>query len=598
MSVPGKLPHWKNYFALDPCHRPAVGRITVELIEALAIPSFNGKAEPYVKATITGYDSDMRWELKEWLPSKRFSLCSNFCIGTLSPVWRGQGRKGGELLTLPVISTAGAVLRLEVMHYDVMTNARGKDAVLGVVEIPLSDMANANLRTNDEKENSDEGKRRISYDGYCNRWYRLQSPITRNNTFAAMSKPIANPHLDESNLEHCTLRKESNKRKIKRPNIAQSLEEIGHRVKNWGWAPVDWVSSLLSIDIPHRHPETMCVQHRSRSSIHVRLKLNCNEIGDLLSHLWFPPVEPYTPVPPYDPQILWKNVICAQQQIKPYQNVVKFIEDAVKWRHTPKICTVSYVIFAFHIMFLPSCLYLLHIYLLVFLGVRLQKVMRIKDHTESAKEKTTEEIQKSDSFCSSLGQSIVSEEDLCDAEKPSKQNVPTEPCAASLTHEKSGNSKSAVSASPSLENKIHHIREMEDDRASKKNDDTVRLNKAVEWIARKVGDNRGLEIAQFKIGQFGRNITNINSFWDGSSPPKTLVAIIAIVFSFLMHCYFSWRLLWIIGTASSFFGSSPFFIRRSRNCLGMWRGVIKVMRRRHLHELEITKKGGYLDATI
>ena len=103
VGVIGKLPHWKNYIAWDRDRRPAVGRITIELLEALALPSIdvNGKSDPYVRATITGYDKDMRWNLKEW--STTFSLSTTYRLGTLAPVWRGSGRKGGELLTLPVI---------------------------------------------------------------------------------------------------------------------------------------------------------------------------------------------------------------------------------------------------------------------------------------------------------------------------------------------------------------------------------------------------------------------------------------------------------------------------------------------------------------
>eukprot|EP00957_Ditylum_brightwellii_P013870 1045498-Ditylum_brightwellii.AAC.1 len=70
----------------------------------MALPSVhmsNGKADPYVRATITGYDRDLKWKLTEWLAEKRFTLCGKYCTSTLSPVWRGLGRKGGELLTLP-----------------------------------------------------------------------------------------------------------------------------------------------------------------------------------------------------------------------------------------------------------------------------------------------------------------------------------------------------------------------------------------------------------------------------------------------------------------------------------------------------------------
>ena len=90
------MPHWRHYLTSNAGKRPAIGRITVEIIEAMALPIVdmaNGKADPYVKATITGYDRDMRWTLREWLSSKRFSLHSNYCTATLSPQWRGAGWK-------------------------------------------------------------------------------------------------------------------------------------------------------------------------------------------------------------------------------------------------------------------------------------------------------------------------------------------------------------------------------------------------------------------------------------------------------------------------------------------------------------------------
>ena len=70
VGVMGRLPHWKTFLRPKLEDRPAVGRLTVELIEALALPSVdivNGNVDPYVRATITGYDRDMKWTLRQWL---------------------------------------------------------------------------------------------------------------------------------------------------------------------------------------------------------------------------------------------------------------------------------------------------------------------------------------------------------------------------------------------------------------------------------------------------------------------------------------------------------------------------------------------------
>ena len=74
----GKLPRWNTFLTRNIDERPAVGRITVEVLEAIALPCsadmLHGKVDPYVRATITGYDRDMSWTLREWMPQKEHSL--------------------------------------------------------------------------------------------------------------------------------------------------------------------------------------------------------------------------------------------------------------------------------------------------------------------------------------------------------------------------------------------------------------------------------------------------------------------------------------------------------------------------------------------
>jgi hypothetical protein len=56
VGIHGSLPHWQSYLTFNPSKRPAVGRITVEVIEALALQrmDFNLKSNPYVRATVSG----------------------------------------------------------------------------------------------------------------------------------------------------------------------------------------------------------------------------------------------------------------------------------------------------------------------------------------------------------------------------------------------------------------------------------------------------------------------------------------------------------------------------------------------------------------
>lgn len=589
VGVLGKLPHWRNYLSLNRNHRPAVGRITVELLEALAVPAIdvNGKADPYVRATITGYDRDMRWNLIEW--NKTFSLCSSYCMGTLSPIWRGSGKKGGELLTLPVISTAGAVLRLEVMHYDILTNRRGRDVVLGVVEIPLSDITNANLRRAPTPQMvGTKVKRKLIWDGYCERWYQLQRPADASEQASMMAKPIPDPHVWNAGTEEQAM-KASESHKSRRPstkkNGMQSLEELGQRFQGWCRVPAEWVGSALNIDFPARRKDTLSAL-RSRSAIRVRLKLNCNEVGDLLSHVWFPPVEPYPPVPAYDPNILWQNIIKIGKEVKPYQKMCKFIEDTIKWRHPARTCIQSYCVFAFHLGVFPRLLYFLHMYLFSFLMIQLQKTARANLRSATDDFYSSKAIDRVDSF--RQVDAILSEGDLDEEKVSVDKSLP-------LSHEQEAQASSVIS-SPSLQDLSPNSRkkrceaEKTNGHVSRDNEETARLNKAVQWIAKRLGDNRGLEVLQFKLGMLGRDLTNLNSLWDGSSAVKICASMNIVFTSFVLHCYLSWRLLWIGGTGFWFFGSSPFSIRRARNVLGFWRGIVKVIRRRNLHEEEVTRQ--------
>ena len=339
VGVMGKLPHWKNYLNPASDRRPAVGRISIEVIEAMALPTvdiLNGKVDSYVRATITGYDRDMRWDLNEWLPNKRYSLCSSYCSATLSPQWRGPGGRGGEVLTLPVISTAGAVLRLEVLHYDIMTNSRGRDVVLGFVDIPLSDIPNANLRRPDyQNSGATKRRRKLGYngDGFCDKWYRLNSLSDLKGDLFLLSKPISNPQKEKPGNKESSFRKMNNTDTNTKTNMNgyHSWNEIKSHLQGLCIVPVEWIGTALQIGLTGRKPENIFEHQKARSTIHVRIKLNASEVGDLLSHTWFPPVEPYPPYPPFDPQTLFNLIQRVTKLTEPYRNIMKVVEKCAKW---------------------------------------------------------------------------------------------------------------------------------------------------------------------------------------------------------------------------------------------------------------------------
>ncbi len=520
----GKLPHWRNFLTTNINQRPAVGRITIELLEAIALPSanmLNGKVDPYVRATVTGYDRDMRWTLREWMPEKRYQLCSGYVSSTLCPRWIGRGRKGGILLTLPIISTAGAVLRLEVLDHNLMRNARGKDVILGVVEIPLSDLPNANLRqTGGIKINSSRKKKNLLYDGYCDRWYRLLSNDHAKSGSVILSKPIPSPQSEETGA----------KKQEKTAGAGlKSLEEIGKKVQGLCIQPIEWIASAIKLDLPSR-PEAFYEEHKKRSMIHIRIKLNASVAGDALSHAWFPPVVKYPPVPPFDPQILYTRVLHVSKQFAPYHKIQQYVEKVIKWELEQKECARAYFIFALHLALLPYLVKLCHVYLFIFLQVQWRKMKAER----SKKGPNFGNMTRVDSM-----NSVVM--NMESNEASSNLNFHNSPSVTELNRRATENISLSDNSST------------EDQSSETENDEVAKLNIAVNWIAKTWLDNKGLEILQHKLGNLGRDLKNLNSVWNGSNPLLTQAAMICVPISFVLHFLVNPRLLWLISTFTWYF---------------------------------------------
>jgi len=575
VGVIGKLPHWKNYIGLSAEQRPAVGRLTVEVLEAMALPSVdkvNGIVDPYVRATITGYDRDLFWFLREWLPSKRFSLCSGYCTSTVSPLWHGCGRSGGERLTLPVISTAGAVLRLEVLHYNVLTNARGKDSVLGIVEIPLSDLPNANMK-HIEGLGIDSSKEK-AFDGYCDRWYRLLPVDYANNNIVILSKPISSPHSKRS----------SDKDKERPGNkTMKSLEEIGKRFQGLCIAPVEWFASAIKLDLPARRPEAICEEHKARSTLHVRIKLNACHAGDLFSHAWFPPVKPRPSTPPFDPQSLLTHIQQIIKLLEPYGKIFQYVEEVIKWKHETKTCLKAYCIFAFHMILFPHTLRLLHIYLIIFLGVRLRQM---NDVATDAYTDNDEDYSTADAHAdgdSPIDHSIqqtqsINSEDSGIASTQSCASPVLEPSdqivefrnSPSLGHELNLSEQLSTPSKAGKRWKLHQKSQTSFSDTEEEEEDSAKLNKAVNWIAKRLGHNKGLDIFQYKMTFLERDLRNINSVWDGSNRLLTRTAIACIITSFVLHFLVRRRVLWLVGTSTWYFAQAPRMKLYARAFLGFF----------------------------
>ena len=469
----GMLPHWRNWCNINNDKRPAIGRLTIELIQALSLPSADevtGKSDPYVRATITGYDLTRDLFIAEWMLDKRYSLHSSFCSGTLSPVWRGSGLKGGELLTLPVISTAGAILRLEIFHFDVFSNDHSSDKALGIIEIPLSDLPNANSRTHDA----------VEYDGFVDRWYHVNT-LVEEIVETGQRVPLACA-IDDPRKASDIRNNEENPKRTAWKKTLDSLDEIGKRFNGLCKAPLLWSVKALGVDLlPWYTPEVN--EMKSKASLHVRIKLNVSSSGDVLSHCWEPPIIQRDKIP-FDPQITLHRIQIISQKLRPYQTKIKFCEDVIRWRKPAFVCIQSYIVFAIHLYFIEFLIILLHIYLIVFFEIQRRRFCR-------------GDIPLEQESCNSFEGGINSE-----AKTPVRSN----------------NMPSKNKNSPSLELL---------NRTSKANSDAIppikksmnqepsHMNAAIRWIVKMAGNNRGLASIQFKLGLIARDVTVLNSLWDG-----------------------------------------------------------------------------------
>lgn len=516
-----------------------------------------------------------------------------------------------------MISTAGAVLRLEVLHYNILTNSRGKDQVLGVVEIPLSDLPNANLRRPDgvEIETADGKRRSMTFDGYCDRWYRLVPSDQLDSKSIVLSKPIGSPELRTSN---------GSSRKVG----MQSLEELGKRIQALTIAPVEWFASAIKLDLPARRPEAICQEHIERSMIHVQIKLNASICGDVLSHAWFPPVRPRPVPPPYDPEILLSRILHVGKQTEPYRKIIQYIDFCIKWKHPPKVCIRAYIIFALHLAIFPHLLPLFHLYLFIFLARQLRTIqlkcnedelqsldriesfddIRSTQADNSQKNKTQKNRRGDDDDENSgmqddrdpghlISPSVSADDDAAMKQSSKEQNSShdfhSSPSLKELSHQRSRQQKQRSSINPGLALSQSSSSTSLTNARDPKNNDTpeeeegTKLNIAILWIAKRLGDNKGLEVLQFKLGMLGRDLRNINSVWNGNNPLLTRAAMLYLVISCILHFLMRQRLLWLLGTSTWYFAQAPFCILTARFMFGLSRGIAKVMRRQQLLDSEI-----------
>mmetsp|Transcript_14596 Transcript_14596/g.32179 ORF Transcript_14596/g.32179 Transcript_14596/m.32179 type:complete len:1092 (-) Transcript_14596:579-3854(-) len=575
----GQLPHWKKFFR--PGLRVAVGSLTVEVIEALALPALDagGKSDPYVRATLTGYVNDV-----EFAPAHRFTVSTSYCSSTLSPVWRGSGAWGGETLTLPVEATSGAVLRLEVMDYDAIGVRRDKNKILGVVEIPLCDLSNSNHHY--AQAAAGEG-----YDGHADKWYYLQPPADRDERGRV---PFTRPF--DPNARAQTVAAEAD---VPQNFGLGSTKELLDRTLTFFRGPIDLFGDLTGIEFPRQGLfYTPQDEHRSPPKIHVRIKLYCSELGDLLSHAWVPLTPAYV-TPPFDPQLTLRYGLRIKKLFDPYERLWKKIQPVLAWERPLHVCLGWYAIFAAHIVYGKWFLLLLHVYLILFFAHRLFRISSENgdwvSYRARAKHEKEEDVvlpQKSAKRGSFYRMQPLGLHPLLEEDEISETDEDTSSLSSmgfyALEGKNSNTIRAPVSSTKTMPTSSRYAPEQK--RKQVGEDDEIQIHAAVGWIVNIFASGKQeMDKLQEDMEKLGRDLYNINKHWDGSDIVATRVAFGTLVASLLLHCHFGHRRLWLIYSAGIYFRMSgaQYFDRLERWCIGITRGIGKVMKRRALLALDV-----------
>jgi hypothetical protein len=498
---------------------------------------------------------------------KRFSLNTSYCSSTLSPVWRGPGKLGGELLTLPVISTSGCILRLEVFHCDATENASDTHPLIGIVEIPLSDITNANLRAHGTSHTTQDD----NFDGFVERWYYLEKPNKYGDSeCVVLARPIDSP------LQSIVSIQAISEKRSAMTKFVHSMDEIGQVAEKLLRAPVEWIGAAIGIELP----QISKPDRRTKSAIHVRIKLNLSEFGDFISHSWFPPVNERPKRPQFEPEVTYSRLVCLSRIAAPYIKIVKFFGKCMEWKRPVNQCICFYFGVIFHIFLFHKLWILLHFYAVMFLSVRIQKMRKVQKRVsskvtfadagvgmvEQGQGGSTEEhsVPHRESSQSETSNELIieGENQINDADG---NLCPPSPSLADLK----GNSQSTT--------------------GEVKDEESARLNKAIVWISKRLLSSRGMDAFQFKLGKISRDVSKFNSLWDGSSLMKSSAALVVVLVSFVLHCYVSIKLFWVIVITIIYFGPSPLLQKFVRWNFGLSRGFAKALRRRHLHLMEEEK---------
>jgi len=531
---PGKpFPTWRSYFrTFSSPSRPAVGRITVQVVEGMAFPAAdaNGKADPYCRVEISGYSRvpEKPSVVAEWKEESRYSMETTYVSATLCPVWRGA------VMTLPIIRSSDAVLRLSVFDYD----AIGSHTLLGTCEIPIEDLP---LSPSDLKGPF-----------LVDNWYEM-------TLHGEVKSAYGRRRVEPSRPVNVTELGAGVRNSMTGLNSAKELVSFASNALS---EPIVLLSKLTGANLKQtRLPTKKATQKNSvRPKIRVKIKLCLNPIADVLSHTFLPPTAPL-PRDKFDLQSLIRYGVKLEKLVDPHiQFVVSFV-NSCRWvevnpdngritikasRDDVKRYLKWLSIYIIHVLLgFRICSILLHCYLFRFLmNVKIKTmsqdaaaVARPSTIVHSASSLTSSPSDDDSSFLP-----VSRESSFAEGPAPPDVGVPN-----------------PASAEP-------------------------QLNQVLNWIAKKFG-SKAAENVQNSLRLYIDLVEEFHSIYDGTDLEKTNACLFSLVISSYLIYTLNPTTIVLLYTCMLLFVVSPLFPRTLRIMNGAVKGVKTFTNRKRLLEL-------------
>lgn len=548
--------------------RPAIGSVTIQILEALSLPpvDVHGKADPYCVVTLTGRSMDWQLpgvQLREWDPSAAVSLETGYVSGTLCPVWRGG------VCTLPVRMSADAFVRIRVYDYEALPGV--EHTLLGICEIPLADLPN------DYKASRESGEV-LFVEG----WYELQSGLGWRE---GMVIPKATLLAEEEEVD------EEVTSPVKAAGSNTAKEIFGY-IQGALKEPLVLIAKVAKINLQTHRVHSSLYSKKPR--IHVRMRLSISEIGDLVCHAWTLPIRARK-TPKFDPNRSIARVKRLQNQLAPYFSAVSDFLNCLRWKNgtedgaaavageilgagaqQPKRVYMSWqslryvtnlLVLCSHIYLgLRASIFLLHIYGLF----RLFKVKDVNSAaarvgSEGGGEKSVTPVALGGGTPGSVRKGVF----------VTKDQTPV--------GGKGGVGGEDISTSHNMDLAVHGGGSgMSTPPTKSAHEEAMRVNTVINWVGRQIG-NEGLDNFQLAIKDVIDQIEDVESAFNGTNMVRTRAGIAGLSASIIIFSAIGdLRVAALVYSFSILFVLSPLFPIFMRVQLGLIAGVNQVTRRKRI----------------